>query len=109
MAPNNALTDRTKTKKKEEDKPSEEDRSRTTVLEKGIVESRGMGTMTNSRKEIHQTIQTFINGEAKLSWKSELRCFFTVFTFITRLPGPIWVDHHPRLLDAWDGLFSIRW
>jgi hypothetical protein len=24
-----------------------------------------------------------------------VRGFFTVWMFVTRLPGPTWVDHHP--------------
>lgn len=51
---------------------------RTTVLEKGTVEARGMGTHSGSREVISAEIQDFINGEARLSVKAEVRAFFTV-------------------------------
>ena len=33
-----------------------------------------------------------------LAGLGEVRGFFTVWTFVTRLPGPTWVDHHPGYL-----------
>ena len=54
-----------------------------------------MGTNANSREVISEEIEAFINGEAKFGVTSEVRGFFTVWTFLTRLPGPTWVDHHP--------------
>jgi nicotinate-nucleotide--dimethylbenzimidazole phosphoribosyltransferase len=80
-------------------------RSSTTVLEKGTVENRGMGirntnssSKSTSRDAILDEIHAFVQGEARWSVHAELRAFFTVWTFLTRLPGPIWVDHHPGYL-----------
>ncbi|KAI2509963.1 phosphoribosyltransferase [Fragilaria crotonensis] len=84
MAPNNALKKATA--------------ATTTVLQSGTVEARGMGTKATSRDVISQEIVAFLEGEAKLSITAESRAFFTVWTFITRLPGPTWVDHHPGYL-----------
>ena len=67
----------------------------TTILPKGTVEARGMGTHIHSRKVISNQIQQFIKGEGKFGFWAEVRGFFTVWTFVTRLPGPTWVDHHP--------------
>ena len=81
--------------------------SRTTVLEDGAVQSRGYGTRKErdgdaTRDTIDEEITQFLQGEGKLGWgasvRSELRSFFTVFTFITRLPGPVFADHHPGYL-----------
>jgi nicotinate-nucleotide--dimethylbenzimidazole phosphoribosyltransferase len=77
--------------------------SSTTVLEKGTVENRGMGirvsnSSSTSRDVILEEIYAFVQGEARWSIHAELRAFFTVWTFLTRLPGPIWVDHHPGYL-----------
>ena len=70
----------------------------TTVLDAGTVESRGMGTRATTRSQVSAEITNFLNGEARISVKAETRAFFTVWTFITRLPGPTWVDHHPGYL-----------
>ena len=72
--------------------------SRTTVLKAGTVEDRGNGTNTNSQEVISDQIQQFLHGEGRLSTKAEIRGFFTVWTFVTRLPGPTWVDLHPGYL-----------
>jgi nicotinate-nucleotide--dimethylbenzimidazole phosphoribosyltransferase len=69
-----------------------------TVLDAGTVESRGMGTKATTRSQISKEITQFLNGEAKLSVRAETRAFFTVWTFITRLPAPTWVDLHPGFL-----------
>ena len=79
----------------------------TTVLQPGTVEGRGMGTKATSREVISQEIVAFLEGEAKLSVSAESRAFFTVWTFITRLPGPIWVDHHPGYLMRGMAYFPI--
>ena len=67
----------------------------TTVLPKGTVESRGMGTHAESRDVVSKEIQDFLHGEGKLSFWAEVRGFFTVWMFVTRLPSPSWVDVHP--------------
>jgi len=72
------------------------DSGTTTILPEGTVESRGIGTL--SHDEVSQEIQTFLNGEGKLSLDAEMRGFFTVWMFITRLPVPTWVDLHPGYL-----------
>lgn len=88
MAPNNGLASK---------KPKTKSGT-TTILNAGTVESRGMGTKVNSRKVISDQIQEFIKGEGRFGPKAEFRAFFTVWTFVTRLPGPTWVDHHPGYL-----------
>ena len=72
--------------------------SETNILKAGTVEARGMGTNINSHEVISDQIQAFLRGEGRLSFKAEVRGFFTVWTFVTRLPGPTWVDHHPGYL-----------
>jgi len=89
MAPNNALAER---------KAKLPKKGTTTVLDAGTVESRGMGTRATTRSQVSAEITNFLNGEARISVKAETRAFFTVWTFITRLPGPTWVDHHPGYL-----------
>jgi hypothetical protein len=89
MAPNNGLANSKPKNGKNEDKES-----RTTILPKGTVESRGNGTV-NSHAVITRQILDFIHGEGKFSFWAEVRGFFTVWMFVTRLPGPTWVDHHP--------------
>jgi cobalamin synthase len=89
MAPNNGLAN---------SKPSQGKSGTTTILEAGTVESRGMGTNINSKEVISEQIQSFLVGEGQASPKAEFRAFFTVWTFVTRLPGPTWVDHHPGYL-----------
>ena len=66
-----------------------------------------MGTKATSREVISQEIVAFLEGEAKLSVTAESRAFFTVWTFITRLSGPVWVDHHPGYLMRGMGYFPI--
>lgn len=93
MAPNNALKKATA--------------ATTTILKAGTVEARGMGTKATSREVISEEIVAFLEGEAKLSVTAESRAFFTVWTFITRLPGPVWVDHHPGYLMRGMAYFPI--
>ncbi len=89
MAPNNALAQT----------PRNEGRSSEgTVLSAATVESRGTGTIIKCREVITEEIQKFLLGEGRLSPEAEVRGFFTVWTFVTRLPGPVWVDHHPGYL-----------
>jgi hypothetical protein len=73
--------------------------SRTTILNEGIVQSRGHGSKS-SINVIHQEIQDFLqHNRTKHHWVYiESRSFFTVWTFLTRLPGPTYVDHHPGYL-----------
>ena len=89
MAPNNALAERPR---------NEGGSSEGTVLGASTVENRGTGTIIKSREVISEEIQNFLRGEGRLSSKAEVRGFFTVWTFVTRLPGPTWVDHHPGYL-----------
>ena len=114
MAPNNALAQPKKTKKTpsitvadvvtiESIKHSNEDdttsTTTTTILDEGIVQSRGHGS-TSTVDVIHQEIQDFLHdNQTKQNWAyTESRSFFTVWTFLTRLPGPTYVDHHPGYL-----------
>jgi len=91
MAPNNGLAN---SKPKNGSSSSTNNENRTTILPKGTVESRGNGTV-NSHAVITNQILDFIHGEGKFSFWAEVRGFFTVWMFVTRLPGPTWVDHHP--------------
>ena len=76
MSPNNALRDRTK--------------QQTSVLDRSVIESRGSGT--------DDDVAAFVQQRQAFSLRSELRSFYTVFTFLTRLPAPHWTDHHPGYL-----------
>lgn len=102
MAPNNGLAN-SKTKQ------ADEQSGPTTILKAGTVESRGMGTNINSRKVISDQIQSFLSGEGRASPKSEFRAFFTVWTFVTRLPGPTWVDPSSWIFDERNGLLPFEW
>lgn len=93
MAPNNGLKPNPK---KNDDSNKEGKSGLTTVLKAGTVEARGIGSL--SQTKVHDDIRLFLNGEGRFSVKAETRAFFTVWTFITRLPGPTWVDHHPGYL-----------
>ncbi len=90
MAPNNALSNL-------KPKRNEGSATKTSVLDAGLIESRGTGSK-QSRDCISNEIELFLRGEAKFGFQSEVRGFFTVWTFLTRLPGPKWVDHHPGFL-----------
>ena len=105
MAPNNALKKAAAATTVPQ--PGTVATAATTVLQPGTVEGRGMGTRGTSREVISQEIVAFLEGEAKLSVSAESRAFFTVWTFITRLPGPIWVDHHPGYLMRGMAYFPI--
>lgn len=87
----------------------------TTVLEPGTVEGRGIGVRSttlagpnnksssladadSSATAVSAEIQAFLKGEAPFGFATEVRAWFTVWTFLTRLPGPSWVDHHPGFL-----------
>ena len=94
MAPNNGLANSKPLAKEGPSSGRNEKESSTTILPKGTVESRGNGTV-NSHAFISRQIQEFIHGEGKFSFWAEVRGFFTVWMFVTRLPGPTWVDHHP--------------
>ena len=98
MAPNNGLANAKPIGSNNGSDKAKEESGFTTILKAGTVESRGMGTNINSREVISKQIQTFLDGEGRLSPKAEIRGFFTVWTFVTRLPGPTWVDHHPGYL-----------
>jgi nicotinate-nucleotide--dimethylbenzimidazole phosphoribosyltransferase len=98
MAPNNGLANSKPIRSTNDSEEAKNKSGSTTILKAGTVESRGMGTNINSREVISKQIQTFLNGEGRLSPKAEIRGFFTVWTFVTRLPGPTWVDHHPGYL-----------
>jgi hypothetical protein len=90
MPPNNEVANTTERSSNVNDNRE----GRTTILTKGTVESRGNGTV-NSDEVVSSEIQEFINGEGKCSFWTEVRAFFTVWIFVTRLPAPSWVDAHP--------------
>ena len=94
MAPNNAL------------RASAEDsdnNAATSVLSRDTIEDRGVGTEDNVEKDIAAFL-----ADSVLSLRGELRAFFTLFTFFTRLPGPSWTDHHPGFsCGVWHTLLSL--
>ena len=96
MAPNNALAAASITAPNNVKKSSSSTATATTttVLKAGTVSSRGTGT-ARPRTAIAREIHDFLHGPGRLSWRAETRAFFTVWTFLTRLPGPTWTDHHP--------------
>ena len=87
--------------RKEETKKKQ---AETTVLDAGTVESRGLGTA--SGEQVSLEITEFLNGEGRLSPSAELRAWWTVWIFITRLPAPAWVDLHPGYLMRGMAYFS---
>ena len=99
MAPNNALAERRKAE-------TQKNQGSTTVLAAGTVEARGTGSSSSSHV-IEAEIQQFLDGQGKLSAYAETRAFFTVWTFLTRLPGPTWTDHHPGFLMRGAAYFPL--
>jgi hypothetical protein len=72
--------------------------ARTTVLDAGVVESRGFGGTDNqSRDELGQEIESFLQ-ENTLSPSTEWRCLLGILIFVSTLPGPEWVKCHPGFL-----------
>lgn len=89
----------------ENDNKKEQAAAPTTVLDAGTVEARGIGTIkASSREQVSQDITDFMNGQGKLA---EIRAFFTVWIFITRLPAPTWVDLHPGHLMRGMAFFPL--
>ena len=79
MAINNALRER-------------EGDDGTSVLGDSVVEERSKGAGTDD------DVEEFLKETIHFNFWNELRAFFTSFTFLTRLPGPYWADHHPGYL-----------
>ena len=78
--------------------PQKGTKGTTTVLDPGTVESRGFGGVQGqTRDDIAAEIETFLQ-ENTLSWRTEKRCFWSIFIFVTTLPGPSWVKCHPGFL-----------
>jgi adenosylcobinamide-GDP ribazoletransferase len=63
------------------------------MITKAEVEARGRGTRENSDSY-----------DSKTFWKSEYRVFWTGVLFLTRLPCPNSIDHHPAYL-----MRSLQW
>ncbi|KAL7550057.1 hypothetical protein ACHAWF_013343 [Thalassiosira exigua] len=84
-----------------------EQQSRTTVLSPGTVESRN----ATNRTQISAEIQAFLDGSdgngASQGLASEFRTFFTIWMFLTRIPGPSWVDLHPGFLMRGMSYFPV--
>lgn len=59
----------------------------TSVIPQEVIEARGSGTK--------EAVDTYDKSNV---YKSELRVFWTGIMFLTRLPCPSWVDHHPAYL-----------
>jgi nicotinate-nucleotide--dimethylbenzimidazole phosphoribosyltransferase len=66
-------------------KPSFEESDPTRIIKKDEIDARGSGTTEN--------FDTY-----RFSLKSEIRVFFTSLMFLTRLPCPSFVDHHPAYI-----------
>ena len=84
MAINNALRKR--------DGGDESEMGSTTVLGDKVVQERAKSGGTDD------DISAFLRETHNLNLWNEIRAFFTTFTFLTRLPGPYWTDHHPGFL-----------
>ena len=80
--------------------------SRTTVLSPGVVEERNEN-VSSQKEQISDEIKSFLSGDAALGIRSEFRTFFTIWMFITRLPGPSWVDLHPGFLMRGMAYFPV--
>ena len=98
--------------------PGRQQSSSSSVLEAGTVEARGIGVSGNKKQDaIQKEIQDFLN--RPLSFRDEVRSFFTVWAFLTRLPSPSYVDHHPGylmrgmvtfpMIGTWIGYFCSVW
>ena len=75
-----------------------DDDGRTTVLPPGIVESRNIIDPSKSHREISSEIRAFLSsgdGTSRTGLQSEIRSFFTIWMFVSRLPSPSHVDLHP--------------
>lgn len=80
---------------------------RTTILEAGTVESRGLGT-AGPHEQVSDEIAAFIERRSTKNdasfgrlcglLRAEVRAWWTVWIFLTRLPAPSWVDLHPGYL-----------
>ena len=117
MAPNNALAELKRSRKlRKSATPAKTTPppGATTVLDAGTVEDRGAGISVgdasgaaNEAEVVAREIASFLRSDARLGLRSEIRAFFTVWTFITRLPGPTWVDHHPGFLMLGTAYFPL--
>jgi nicotinate-nucleotide--dimethylbenzimidazole phosphoribosyltransferase len=85
------------------------------VLGDAVVQARGIGVADGKNAQTVQTeIDVFLKQTSGRSssflllgggWKHEVRAFFTVWTFLTRLPGP--ADHHPGYLMLGNAYFPM--
>ena len=72
------------------------DGGKTSVLDRSEVTSRGTGTAVRTPLE-----------EFKARPRDELKTFWSAIMFLTRLPCPKWVDHHPGYLMRSMAYFPI--
>jgi len=81
--------------------------SASSVLDKDVVASRGIGTSdtTKSREDVTEEIQSYVH--APLSWRREVRSLLSVLMFVTRLPVPQGIDIHPGFLMKGMGYFPV--
>ena len=92
---------------KAEDAAGDGDDGRTTVLPPGVVESRNIIDPTKSCREISTEIRAFLSGDGAAGPVSEIRSFFTVWMFVSRLPSPSRVDLHPGYLMRGMSYFPV--
>ena len=88
------------------------DDGRTTVLPPGIVESRNIIDPSKSHCEISSEIRAFLSSSGDGTGRtgglrSEIRSFFTVWMFVSRLPSPSHVDLHPGYLMRGMSYFPV--
>lgn len=80
----------------------------TSMIDKQTIQDRGHGSGKGvSSNDIHHEIHDFLNPKSTSTSyityfndiiQREIRCIFTILMFLTRLPGPIYIDHHPGYL-----------
>ena len=81
-------------KREDNDATAEGSATTSSVLDKGVVESRGIGTATpKTREDVTSEINSFLN--APLDLNKELRSLLSIMMFVTRLPVPCGIDIHP--------------
>jgi Cobalamin-5-phosphate synthase len=75
------------------------------MIDNTIIQQRGHGSGNAdiSSDTIHQEIHDFLYPKEQtmtlyLMICREIRCLWTILTFLTRLPGPTYVNHHPGYL-----------
>lgn len=77
--------------------------NQTTVLDAGTVEARG--GFAEKKDEIANEIESFLQSSTSLN--AEVRCLWTIFLFVTTLPGPSSITCHPGYLMKGMSYFPV--